>query len=601
MTLLDQPAGVTPDDGNDVRWDLDPMMDEVGGMDAAFDAAETIADDVQQYRGHVAGLDAVAVAALLDHLAQFTELVRRATEWAELAWCTATDDPAVAATMQRAQERATELGTRVVFVDLEWAAAPAERAEALMADPALARYAHHLAVVRAMRDHLLDERSEQLLARKAVTGRSAWVRLFDEQVSAISVELDGAPATLELGLAGLRSTDPEQRRVHAEAVTAALVPGMATRAFILNTLAADKATDDELRRFPTWISSRNLDNEASDESVEALVDAVQHRYDLPQRWYRLKARLLGVDRLRDYDRMASVATSDRTYGFSEGSRIVLDAYRAFSPELADVCQEFFDRRWIDAGTRPGKRFGAFCAYTVPTHHPYVLLNWTSRRGDVLTLAHELGHGVHAYLSRRQTVFSQATPLTMAETASVFGEQLTFGALLAEATDPNDRLALLAESIDGGIATVFRQVAMNRFEHGVHTARRAEGELSIERLNTIWADTQGAMLGDGVEITPGYRTWWSYIPHFIGSPGYVYAYAFGQLLAMSVYHQAQVQGPDFTSRYLHLLGAGGSMPPEELGRIVGCDLADPGFWDGGLSLLDAQIDAAETAAAAAGRL
>ncbi len=275
---------------------------------------------------------------------------------------------------------------------------------------------------------------------------------------------------------------------------------------------------------------------------------------------------------------------------------MLDAYASFSPELADVARRFFEQSWIDAPVRPGKRPGAFCAYTVPSHHPYLLLNWTARRRDVLTLAHELGHGLHAYLARAQGVFHQTTPLTLAETASVFGETVTFGRLLGETTDPAARLALLAESLEGQIATVFRQIAMNRFEDAVHTERRERGELSTDRFGELWAATQTDMLGDAVEITEGYRTWWSYIPHFIGTPGYVYAYAYGQLLALSVYRQYEERGAEFVPSYLELLSRGGSASPEELGRIVGVDLADPAFWDGGLAIVEEQLAAAEDAAA-----
>src|SRR6185312_12233440 len=356
----------------------------------------------------------------------------------------------------------------------------------------------------------------------------------------------------------------------------------------------DKATDDRLRSFPGWIASRNLDNEASDESVAALVDAVVARYDIPQRWYALKARLLGVDRLADYDRMASVATAEEEFGWAEAKGLVLDAYASFSPRLAEAGNRFFDEGWIDAPVRPGKRPGAFCAYTVPSHHPYLLLNWTSRRRDVLTLAHELGHGLHAYLARGQGVFHQTTPLTLAETA-------TFGRLLETVTDPAERLTLLASNLEDQIATVFRQIAMNRFEHAMHTARREEGELSTDRLGELWADSQTAMLGDSVEVTDGYRSWWSYIPHFIGTPGYVYAYAYGQLLALSVYARYEEEGSGFVPRYLDLLRAGGSKSPEELGAMVGIDLADPQFWDRGLDIIERRLEATIEAATAAGRL
>jgi len=280
---------------------------------------------------------------------------------------------------------------------------------------------------------------------------------------------------------------------------------------------------------------------------------------------------------------------------------VLDAYSSYSPELAKIARRFFDEGWIDAPMRPSKRPGAFCSYTVPDVHPYLLLNWTSTRRDVLTLAHELGHGLHAFLAREQGIFHQSTPLTLAETASVFGETVTFGRILDGTTDPADRLALLAENLDGQIATVFRQVAMNRFENAVHTHHRDSGELSVEEFGDHWFASQSAMLGDSVELTEGYRTWWSYIPHFIHTPGYVYAYAYGQLLALSVYRRYQERGDAFVPAYLDLLKAGGSKSPEELGRMVDCDLADPGFWDGGLTIIGETLDKAEAAASEAGRI
>jgi oligoendopeptidase F len=299
--------------------------------------------------------------------------------------------------------------------------------------------------------------------------------------------------------------------------------------------------------------------------------------------------------------MASVSDVEAQIGWHDAKDLVLDAYGSFSGELADTAHRFFDGAWIDAPARPGKRPGAFCAYTVPSHHPYVLLNWTSQRRDVLTLAHELGHGLHAFLARGQGVFHQGTPLTLAETASVFGETVTFGRLLDATPDPDARLALLAESLEGQIATVFRQIAMNRFEHSIHTERREAGELSVDRIGELWAASQADMLGDSVEITEGYRTWWSYIPHFIATPGYVYAYAYGQLLALAVYGRYQEEGDSFVPAYIDLLSAGGSKSPEELGEIVGIDLADPGFWDSGLALVERQLDAAEQAARDAGRL
>jgi oligoendopeptidase F len=587
----------------DVAWDLEPLVDGRGeaGVDELLDQADRVASSVGERRGVVVQLDAGELAAVMDELAVIADLVGRASSYASLRFSVDTADPARGALLQHVEERATAVNTKILFFDLEWAALPDERAEKLLADERLAFCRHHLAAARRYRPHLLTEPEELVMTEKSVTGRSAWGRLFSEQTSTITVEIDGDTIGLEEALSRLSSPDRDQRRGAAEAVTAALEPGLRTRAFVFNTLLADKAIDDRLRHYPHWLASMNLDNEVSDESVRALVTAVQSRYDIPQRWYALKARLLGLDRLADYDRMASVTSAEPEFGWGEARELVLDAYASFSAELAGDARRFFDEPWIDAPVRAGKRPGAFCAYTVPSQHPYLLLNWTGRRRDVLTLAHELGHGLHAYLAQHQGVFHQTTPLTLAETASVFGETVTFGRLLAETTDPAARLALVAESIEGQIATVFRQTAMNQFEDRVHSERRDRGELSVDRLGELWAETQAELLGETVEITDGYRTWWSYIPHFIAVPGYVYAYAYGQLLALSVYRTYEERGADFVPQYLELLRSGGSRSPDELGRIVGVDLGDPGFWDGGLAIVEQQLEAAEAAAVDAGRV
>ncbi|MFN7149364.1 MAG: M3 family oligoendopeptidase [Microthrixaceae bacterium] len=594
----------------DIAWDLDTLL-EGTEIDALLDRSDELADTLAGYRGTVAELDAAGLAAAMTTMAELQDTSGRAGYFAMLRFSENTADPERGALMMRVQERSTALATKLVFFELEWAKVDEARVEELLRDPVLDFCAHHLRSMHRYRDHLLSEAEEQLLTEKSVSGASAWVRLFDEQTSAITAELPAAlvggagdeptEVPLEAALSMLQHPDREVRRTAAEAVTVGLEPGLRTRGFIFNTLLLDKSVDDRLRRYPSWISERNLSNEASDESVQALVDAVVARYDLPQRWYSLKAKVLGLDRLADYDRMASVAQDESSIGWTEARTVVLDAYRSFSPEMADIAQRFFDERWIDAPTRPGKRPGAFCAYTVPSHHPYVLLNWTSRPRDVATLAHELGHGLHAYLAREQGVFHQSTPLTLAETASVFGEAVTNNALLAQLDDPGARFALLSSTLEDSIATVFRQVAMNRFENSVHTARREEGELSVDRFNELWAASQEAMLGDSVELTEGYRTWWSYIPHFMGTPGYVYAYAYGQLLALSVYARYRERGDEFVPSYLELLRAGGSMSPGELGRIVDCDLEDPGFWDAGLDIVEGQLDAASEAATAAGRI
>jgi oligoendopeptidase F len=593
-----------------VAWDLSHLLngaaarDPAAAVDAMLEEGQRQADAfAEAHAGKLAQLDGPGLVAAMQALAELQELLGRAASYVMLSFSENTADPKRGALLQRMQEKATAIETRLLFFELEWAALDDAQAEELLTAEGLDFARHHLRTARRYRPYLLSEPEEKILAEKQLTGRGAWTRLFEEQASSIEVELDeGDPAvSLEVALSRLFSPDREVRAHAAERVTAALQPGLRVRGYILNTLLADKMVDDRLRGYPHWLASRNLSNEASDESVQALIDAVRSRYEVPRRWYRLKARLLGVDRLADYDRMAAVTQEGERVDWDRARSMVLESYSAFSPELGTLVQRFFDEKWIDGPVRPAKRGGAFCAYTVPSVHPYVLLNYTHQRRDVLTLAHELGHGVHAALGARQGVFHMSTPLTMAETASVFGETLVFGRLLEQAQTPESRLALLAESIEGSIATVFRQVAMNRFEHLAHTERREAGELSVDRIGELWAGSQEELLGDAVEVTEGYRSWWSYVPHFVATPGYVYAYAYGQLLALAVYGRYEEEGDAFVPAYLELLGAGGSRSPEELGKIVGVDLADPGFWDKGLALVERQLDAAEAAARDTGRL
>jgi oligoendopeptidase F len=585
----------------ETEWDLAPLLggagDDRAGVERMLDEArERASSFAEAHSGKVAELDRAGLREAMRELETIHELIGRVGSYASLRFSVDTADPANGALLQLVQERATEVETLLLFFELEWAALRDDQAEALLADPGLDFCRHYLRSVRRHRPHLLSESEEKVLAEKSISSQAAWSRLFGEVVAALRVNLDEQELTLDVALSRLQLPDREVRRAAAAAVSRALEPGLRTRGFIYNTLLYDKSVEDRLRHYPHWLASRNLSNEASDESVMALIEAVRARFDIPQRWYRVKAKLLGIDRLADYDRSAPVLREDVVYSFAQARDLVLDTYQSFSPQAGEVTRRFFDERWIDAPPRPHKRGGAFCAYTVPSVHPYVLLNYTAQRRDVLTMAHELGHGLHAALAQPQGVFHQSTPLTLAETASVFGEQLVFGRMLAEAADDEHRLALLAEQIDGAIATVFRQMAMNRFEHLVHTRRRSEGELSTDRICESWVEAQSELFGDSVEITEDYRMWWSYVPHFINSPGYVYAYAYGQLLALSVYSRYLDEGESFVPRYIELLSAGGSRSPEELAEIVGIDLTDPGFWDAGLALIQKQLTEAEALAA-----
>ncbi|HTW41126.1 MAG TPA: M3 family oligoendopeptidase [Solirubrobacteraceae bacterium] len=618
------PAGPSDPELERTAWDLESLVAGEGTegverrLSEALERAKAFAD---RHAGKLGELDGAGLRAAMEELAGISELVARAGYYAALRFSTDTADPANGALLQKVQEQETAVQTTLLFFELQWAALDDERADALLAGEGLDFCAHHLRNVRRYREHLLSEPEEKILTEKSLTGASAWQRLFEELTSAIEVELPATPApgfvaltvesataqdasekvALDVALSRLALADRDVRRAAAESVTAALAPGLRTRAFLFNTLLADKATDDRLRRYPHWLAARNLSNEASDESVQALIEAVRARYEIPRRWYRLKAKLLGIERLADYDRMAAVTEDEVSFPFAQAKEIVLECYDSFSPELGTLVKRFFEERHIDAPVRPAKRGGAFCAAAAPSVFPYVLLNYTARRRDVLTLAHELGHGVHFALAAPQGIFHQSTPLTLAETASVFGETIVFGRLLEEDTTPASRLALLAENLEDTIATVFRQIAMNRFEELVHTVRREQGELSVERFGELWAESQEELFGDSVEVTEGYRTWWSYIPHFINSPGYVYAYAYGQLLALSVYERYEQTGPELVPRYLQMLAAGGSKSPEEIGAIVGVDLADPEFWTAGLDLVERQLQEAEAAAEASGRL
>jgi oligoendopeptidase F len=592
MTLMDV---------QEVAWDLDPLVDGEGpgGADRLLaEADERAARFAETYAGRVGELDGAGLSAAMAELETIVDRLGRAGNYAMLRFAVDTADPANGALLARVQEKATAVETKLLFFELEWAALDDERVDELLSAEGLETTRHHLRTLRRYRPHLLSEPEEKLMTEKALTGSDAWTRLFSELTSAIRVELGAAEerVALDVALSRLVSPDRDVRRATARAVTTALEPGLRTRAYVFNTLLQDKAVDDRLRSYPNWLAARNLANEATDESVAALLEAVRSNYELPRRWYRLKAELLGLDRLADYDRMASVADEEVTVDWPEATDLVLSSFHEFSPVLGDLAQRFFDEHWIDAPVRPNKRGGAFCAYTTPSVHPYVMLNYTGRRRDVLVLAHELGHGLHAGLAIPRGPLEQHTPLTVSETASVFGETLVFRRLLDAADTPRSRLALLAENIEGSIATVFRQTAMNGFEALVHTARRNEGELSVERFGELWHQSQTEMLGDAVEITDGYRLWWSYVPHFIGTPGYVYAYAYGQLLALSVYRRYLEEGEDFVPRYVELLSAGGSRSPEELAAIAGLDLEDPSFWAQGLELVGDQLDAAEAAAA-----
>ena len=592
-----------------VRWDLsdlyaapdDPAIE--ADLDRALAQGRSFAE---RQRGGVAALSAADLAAAIDELETLNEPVVRAACYSQLLFAADTSDPRNGALMQRVQERVSEIRNTLLFFELEWVTVETATAEALLADPALARRRHFLESMRRYRPHVLSEPEERILEETANTGRRAFGRLFDEIMSSMRFEVHtkgktGKDVKIEnLGeeevLSRLYSPDRDARRAASKALTAGLRANAGPLAFIFNTLVQDKAVDDRLRGYGAPMGARNLANEIADSSVDALLSACVERYPLVARYYRLKARILGLDRLEDHDRYAPLPGNDRSVSFEDAKKLVLGAYGDFCPEMADIAQRFFDRRWIDAELRPGKRGGAFSASTLPSVHPYVLLNYTGNQRDVMTVAHELGHGVHQTLAAGQGLFEQGTPLTTAETASVFGEMLVFRRLMKSENDPKARLALLCGKLEDAFATVFRQVCMTRFEESLHTARRAEGELAMPRIDELWLAANRPMFGDSVHLSDDYGCWWLYIPHFVHSPFYCYAYAFGELLVLALLRCYDEQGEAFAPRYLDLLRAGGSDSPEALLARLDLDIGDPAFWHGGLALLEEMVDQAQELAA-----
>jgi oligoendopeptidase F len=583
-----------------VEWNLDDLFESPDDPRLESDLAEASAAARafrERYRGRLAELSAAELNDAIAELERIESASTRVETYARLRQAADSSDQARGALVQRVRERNTQIETELLFFDLEWSALDDERAERLLADPALATYAQVLRSQRRYKPYQLSEPEERISAEKGVTGVSAWGRLFNELLSDLSVSYDGEELSLDAALARLsRETSQEERGRVAEAVTETLRPGVRTRGYILNTILNERAIEDRLRGFDTWISARNLANEIPDDAAQSLVDAIVARYDIPQRYYALKAQLLGLERLKDYDRFAPLQETGGTIAWDDARELVLGAFDGFSPQAGAIVADFFEKEWIDAALRPGKMLGAFCATTVPEVHPYVLMNYAGERRSVLTLAHELGHGLHGALAQEQGLFNARTPLTLAETASVFAEALTFQKLREREDDPRALLDLLIGRIDDTVATVFRQIALNRFEHALHTGRREEGELPVERISELWSAEQRRMLGPAVEVTDGYGIWWSYVPHFIQAPGYVYAYSFGYLFSLAIYRRYLEEGDSLVEPYLDLLRAGGSAPPAELASRLGFDIGDAAFWSAGLDAIGELVDEAESLAA-----
>jgi oligoendopeptidase F len=578
------------------EWDLGDLYPGRDSAELKRDLARTEADAGafrERYEGKLQSLPGAALGAAIATYERLQETLGRIMSYAYLVYAGNMEDAEIGRFFQNMQEKVNAISTVLLFFTLELNRIEDRELEQKLGAAELAHYAPWLRDTRAFRPHQLSDELEKMLHEKYVAGRAAWTRLFDETMAALRFSIDGKELTSAEALHLLSEPDPEKRKRAAKALGEVFGRNVRLFALITNTLAKDKEIEDRWRKFPHPMSSRNLGNFVEDEVVDALIAAVRAAFPaLSHRYYRLKATWFGVERLPYWDRNAPLPEQDdKVVPWPEAQRIVLGAYAAFSPELAAIGRRFFEQRWIDAPVRPGKSPGAFAHPTVPSAHPYLLLNYLGKTRDVMTLAHELGHGVHQVLAGPQGQLMADTPLTLAETASVFGEMLTFRAMLAAESDPKRRKVMLAAKVEDMLNTVVRQIAFVEFERRVHDERR-EGELTPDRIGEIWMAVQTESLGPAIGFADEYRHYWTYIPHFIHTPFYVYAYAFGDCLVNSLYAVYQGAAPGFAEKYLAMLRAGGSKRHKELLAPFGLDASDPSFWQKGLSVISGFIDELE---------
>jgi oligoendopeptidase F len=576
-------------------WDLSDLYPgpDSPALQADFAKAEQAAKAFSAaHQGKLANMSGGVLAAVIAEYEHIEEILGRLMSYAQLLFSGDSTNADIGRFYQTVSERVTSISSHMLFFALELNRLDEAALEQKLADPALARWRPWLRDLRVFRPHQLSDELEKLLHEKEVTGRSAWSRLFDETVAGMRIPLDGEQLTVSATLNMLSDRDRSKREAAGRAIGDAFGDNVRLFSLVTNTLAKDKEIIDTWRHYPRPGSYRNRSNMVEDAVVDALVTAVRADYPrLAHRYYLMKAKWLGLPKLMHWDRNAPLPDDDDgLITWHEARERVLTAYGAFSPDLADVGQRFFDRPWIDATLKPGKAGGAFAHPTVPSAHPYLLLNYHGRTRDVMTLAHELGHGVHQVLAGQQGYLMSGTPLTLAETASVFGEMLTFRALL-DAADPKRRRIMLAAKVEDMLNTVVRQVAFYYFERLLHDERRT-GELVPDRIGELWMQVQTESLGPAFEFTPEYNVFWAYVPHFIHSPFYVYAYAFGDCLVNALYSVFQSGHPGFQAKYLDMLRAGGTKRHKELLAPFGLDASDPAFWKKGLDVIAGFIDELE---------
>lgn len=585
------------------EWDLsdlytlgenDPALS--GDMETGVNLAK---DFASRYRGFWArpDLTGTQIARAFQEYQDLQEKIDRPLIFAMLHHSALTTDAARGKLLAKSREFHSKASQELLFFELEWIQLDEAKAGLLLGYPEVALFVHWLEHRRVFRPHTLSEPEEKILERKQLSGRAAFRRFFDETLGTLKFQVDGTAAEVSLQGALSKLYDPnrDQRRLAAEGITKTLEAHSRDLGFILNTLVHDHQDDCALRNYPSPDMPRNLSNQVSGDLVRLVMETVESRHDLVSRYYKLKAKLLGLEKLYDYDRYAPLKGDTGTMEWDQARELVVGAYGDFHPEAGRIVSLFFEKNWIDAIPRPGKRSGAFCSSGLASLHPYTLMTYTGRMRDVSTLAHELGHGLHQYLARDRGYLQADAPLVLAETASVFGEMLVHQKILDRTTDPKAKLLLMAGKIEDSFATVFRQIVLTRFEHEVHKARKETGEISGQDLGNLWMKANQAMFGDSLELNPGYGSWWSYIGHFIHSPFYCYAYAFGELLVLALYAQYLEQGKPFATSYFEFLAAGGSQSPETLLKKLGLDWNKAEFWQGGLKLLDKHLQTMESLA------
>jgi oligoendopeptidase F len=578
-----------------VRWDLSALFSGLDdpAIERTWKGARARAEAFESaYRGKIDSpdLDAKTLAEAMREIEALAQEAGKPLTYSHLLYEADSSDPKLGAFFQKQMEKSTELSVLLMFFELELQAAPEATIRRILPDPLLDNYRHAIEVRRLYSPHRLTEAEEILLEETANTGIRAWQRLFQEVTAnhVYRLKRPGSDEVEELNqsevIALLRDPSRDVRAAAAAAFTTGLKEMERVLVFIFNNLLQDKALDDRLRNHPYPEHSRHLSNELDRETVDLVVRLCKDHYGLVARFYSLKREILGLSELTHIDRYAPLFEAKEKVSWERAREIVVESFHGFHPELGERGQEFFDKNWIDAEPRPGKGGGAFCSYNTPDTHPVLLQSYLNKMDDVMTLAHELGHGVHASFSREQSYFNFHGTLPLAELASTFGEMLVFERVAAEAS-PKDKLALYAEKIEGIFATIFRQAAMFHFEQRIHAKRREEGELTTEEFGEVWQEELQQMFGASILLGDEHRLWWSYVSHFVSAPFYVYAYSFGELLVLSLYEMAKQGGPEFRDRYIQLLRLGGSQSPAELMAFVGVDLRSEAFWKGGFEVLE----------------